>query len=93
VAQVRNINVLNINDLVKALRPILLPGEAITVLIAKEGREKNQGIAYMDDGTMVVVEDAMKLVGSELDVTVTSILQTSSGRMIFAKINYDRETV
>ncbi len=93
VAQVRNINVLNINDLVKALRPILLPGEAITVLIAKEGREKNQGIAYMDDGTMVVVEDAMKLVGSELDVTVTSVLQTSSGRMIFAKINYDRETV
>ncbi len=91
VAQVRNIKVLNINDLVKALRPILLPGEIITVLIAKEGREKNQGIAYMDDGTMVVVEDAMKLVGSELNVVVTSVLQTSSGRMIFARINYDKE--
>ncbi len=93
VAQVRNINVLNINDLVKALRPILLPGEIMTVFIAKEGREKNQGIAYMDDGTMVVVEDAMKLVGSELNVMVTSVLQTSSGRMIFAKINYDKEQV
>jgi uncharacterized protein YacL len=91
VAQVRNINVLNINDLVRALRPILLPGEIMTVLIAKEGREKNQGIAYMDDGTMVVVEDAIKLVGSELNVVVTSVLQTSSGRMIFARINYDKE--
>ncbi len=91
VAQVRNIDVLNINDLVKALRPILLPGEIMTVLIAKEGREKNQGIAYMDDGTMVVVEDAIKLVGSELNVVVTSVLQTSSGRMIFARINYDKE--
>ena len=91
VAQVRNIKVLNINDLVKALRPILLPGENMTVLIAKEGREKNQGIAYMDDGTMVVVEDAMKLVGSELDVVVTSVLQTSSGRMIFTKINSEKE--
>jgi len=91
VAQVRNIKVLNINDLVKALRPILLPGEIMTVQIAKEGREKNQGIAYMDDGTMVVVEDAMKLVGSELNVVVTSVLQTSSGRMIFARINYDKE--
>ena len=91
VAQVRNIRVLNINDLVKALRPILLPGENMTVLIAKEGREKNQGIAYMDDGTMVVVEDAMKLVGSELDVVVTSVLQTSSGRMIFTKINSEKE--
>ncbi|MHB1661738.1 MAG: PIN domain-containing protein [bacterium] len=91
VAQVRNINVLNINDLVKALRPILLPGEIMTVLIAKEGREKNQGIAYMDDGTMIVVEDAIKLVGSELNVAVTSVLQTSSGRMIFARINHDKE--
>ncbi|MHB8232501.1 MAG: PIN domain-containing protein [bacterium] len=91
VAQVRNISVLNINDLVKALRPIFLPGEIMTVLITKEGREKNQGIAYMDDGTMVVVEDAIKLVGVELNVTVTSVLQTSSGRMIFAKLNYDKE--
>ena len=91
VAQVRNISVLNINDLVKALRPILLPGEIMTLLITKEGREKNQGIAYMDDGTMVVVEDAIKLVGSELNVVVTSVLQTSSGRMIFARINYDKE--
>ena len=91
VAQVRNIKVLNINDLVKALRPILLPGETMTVLITKEGREKNQGIAYMDDGTMVVVEDAMKLVGSELEVIVTSVFQTSSGRMIFAKINSEKE--
>ncbi len=91
VAQVRNIRVLNINDLVKALRPILLPGETMTVLITKEGREKNQGIAYMDDGTMVVVEDAMKLVGSELEVVVTSVLQTSSGRMIFTKINSEKE--
>jgi uncharacterized protein YacL len=91
VAQVRNISVLNINDLVRALRPILLPGEVMSVSIAKEGREKNQGIAYMDDGTMVVVEDAMKLVGAELNVAVTSVLQTSSGRMIFARINHDKE--
>ncbi len=91
VAQVRNIKVLNINDLVKALRPILLPGETMTVLIAKEGREKNQGIAYMEDGTMVIVEDAMKLVGSELEVIVTSVFQTSSGRMIFTKINSEKE--
>lgn len=87
VAQVRNISVLNINDLVKALRPILLPGEIMTVLITKEGREKNQGIAYMSDGTMIVVEDAINFVGSELNVVVTSVLQTSSGRMIFARIN------
>lgn len=93
VAQVQNIRVLNINDLAKALRPILLPGENMNVLIAKEGREKNQGIGYMDDGTMIVVEDAIKLVGSELEVIVTSVLQTSSGRMIFAKINYDKEQV
>ncbi len=93
VAQVQNIQVLNINDLAKALRPILLPGETMNILIAKEGREKNQGIGYMDDGTMIVVEDAMRLVGTELEVMVTSILQTSSGRMIFAKINYDRERV
>ncbi len=93
VALVQNIQVLNINELAKALRPILLPGETMHVLITKEGREKNQGIAYMDDGTMVVVEDAIKLVGSELDVIVTSVLQTSSGRMIFAKINYEKEQV
>lgn len=91
VAQVRNISVLNINDMAKALRPIFLPGETMSVVIAKEGREKSQGIAYMDDGTMVVVEDAIKLVGSELEVVVTSILQTSSGRMIFARINGEKE--
>ncbi len=91
VAQVQNIQVLNINDLAKALRPILLPGETMNILIAKEGREKNQGIGYMDDGTMIVVEDAMRLVGTELEVVVTSILQTSSGRMIFARINHEHE--
>ncbi len=90
VAQVQNIKVLNINDMGKALRPVILPGERMMVSIAKEGREKSQGIGYMEDGTMVVVEDAMKLIGSELDVIVTSILQTSSGRMIFARINYDK---
>lgn len=91
VAQVRNINVLNINDLVKSLRPILLPGETLNVAIIKEGRERSQGIGYLEDGTMVVVEDAIKLVGSRLEVLVTSVLQTSSGRMIFAKVNNDIE--
>jgi uncharacterized protein YacL len=82
----RQVQVLNINDLANALRTIVLPGEVLNVTIIKVGREAGQGIAYLDDGTMIVVEGANRLVGKNLDVEVTTSLQTSAGRMIFAKI-------
>ena len=84
IAELQGIKVLNINDLANALRPIFLPGEEMKVRIAKEGKEYNQGVAYLDDGTMVVVDNARHLIGQEIDVVVTSVLQTSAGRMVFA---------
>lgn len=87
VAQLEGIIVLNINELSNAVKPILIPGEFLNLKIIKEGKEHNQGIAYLDDGTMVVVEDAKDKINKILDVVVTSILQTNAGRMIFAKIN------
>ncbi len=85
VAKVQGVRVLNINELATALKPAVLPGEEMTVAVMKEGKEPHQGVAYLDDGTMVVVENARRLVGQQLDVVVTSVLQTAAGRMIFAK--------
>ncbi|HTL89064.1 MAG TPA: PIN/TRAM domain-containing protein [Leptolyngbya sp.] len=86
VATVQKVPVLNVNDLTQAIRPSYLPGDSIDLKILREGKEPTQGIGYLDDGTMVVVEDGRGHVGGELQVTVTSSLQTSAGRMIFAKL-------
>ena len=86
VAQLQGVPVLNINELANSLKPIVLPGETMKVFILKEGKEFNQGIAYLDDGTMVVVEEGRRLVGKKVEAMVTSVLQTSAGRMIFTKL-------
>jgi uncharacterized protein YacL len=86
VAEVHSIQVLNINQLANALKPIVLPGENIRVQIMKEGKEHSQGVAYLDDGTMVVIDNGRRYMGRNVDVTVTSVLQTTAGRMIFATI-------
>jgi uncharacterized protein YacL len=93
VAELQGVSVLNINELANALKPVVLPGETIKVFILKEGKEYNQGVAYLDDGTMVVIENARRLIGKNAEVTVTSVLQTTAGRMIFTKLKeeYDRE--
>ena len=85
VSQLRGVSVLNINELANALKPVVLPGEPLHVHIVKEGKEANQGVAYLDDGTMVVVEHGKRLIGQTVDVTVTTIYQTAAGRMIFAR--------
>jgi len=85
IAQLRGVKVLNINELASSLRPVVLPGETMKVFILKEGKEYNQGVAYLDDGTMVVVDNARKLIGRNIDVVVTSVLQTTVGKMIFGK--------
>jgi hypothetical protein len=77
--------VLNINELANSLKPIVLPGEVMRVFILKEGKEYNQGVAYLDDGTMVVVDNARKMIGKTIDISVTSVLQTTAGKMIFGK--------
>ena len=87
VAKLKGIKVLNINDLANSVKPIALPGEEMDVLIVKEGKENGQGVAFLDDGTMVVVESGRKYVGEQIPVQVTSVLQTSSGRLVFAKLN------
>lgn len=86
VAQLRGVQVLNINELANALKPVVLPGEAMRVFILKEGKEYNQGVAYLDDGTMVVVDNARKLIGRNADIAVTSVLQTTAGKMIFGRL-------
>jgi len=91
VAELQGVSVLNINELANSLKPVVLPGEAMKVFILKEGKEYNQGVAYLDDGTMVVVENARRLIGKNSDVTVTSVLQTTAGRMIFSKLKEDYE--
>jgi uncharacterized protein YacL len=88
VAQLRTVDVININDLANSLKPVVLPGEGMEVKIIKPGEEAMQGIGYLDDGTMVVVEDARDKIGEVISIAVTSSLQTSAGRMIFGK--YDR---
>jgi uncharacterized protein YacL len=85
VAQVRGVEVLNINELANGLKPLVLPGEVMRVFILKEGKEPSQGVAYLDDGTMVVVDNARKLISKTVDVTVTSVLQTTAGKMIFGR--------
>jgi uncharacterized protein YacL len=85
VAQLRGVEVLNINELANALKPVVLPGELMSVFILKEGKEYNQGVAYLDDGTMVVVDNARARIGRNLDIVVTSVLQTTAGRMIFGR--------
>jgi uncharacterized protein YacL len=92
VAQLQGLPVLNINDLANALKPVVLPGEIMRVFILKEGKEYNQGVAYLDDGTMVVVDNAKKMISKTIDVAVTSVLQTTAGKMIFGKYD-DRPRV
>lgn len=91
VAELQGVAVLNINELANSLKPVVLPGETMKVFVLKEGKEYNQGVAYLDDGTMVVVENARKLIGKNADVNVTSVLQTTAGRMIFSKLKEDNE--
>ena len=86
VAHLHRVEVLNINDLANALKPVVLPGEKMMVLILTEGKVFNQGVGYLDDGTMVVVDHARKLIGKSVEITVTSVLQTASGKMIFGKM-------
>lgn len=93
VAELQGVTVLNLNELANALKPVVLPGEKMNIFIAKEGKESNQGVGYLDDGTMVVVDHAKKTINRQVDVIVTSVLQTTAGRMIFAKLkdNSERE--
>ncbi|MFL6466595.1 MAG: PIN/TRAM domain-containing protein [Pyrinomonadaceae bacterium] len=86
VAQLRGVAVLNINELANALKPVVLPGEAMRVFVLKEGKEYNQGVAYLDDGTMVVIDNARRLIGKTADIAVTSVLQTTAGKMIFGRL-------
>ena len=85
VAEIQGVRILNINDLANAVKPAVLPGEEMKVFLAKEGKEQGQAIAYLDDGTMIVVEGGRHSIGHSAIVVVTSVLQTSAGRMIFAK--------
>lgn len=85
VAGVQGVPVLNINELANAIKPVVLPGEDMRLTVVKDGKEAGQGVAYLDDGTMIVVEGGRKFIGEEVSVTVTSVLQTAAGRMIFAK--------
>lgn len=85
VCELQGVSVLNINDLANAVKPVVLPGEEILVQVIKDGKEYGQGVAYLDDGTMIVVEGGRDFIGANLEVLVTSVLQTSAGRMIFAK--------
>ncbi len=87
VAQLHGVQVLNINELANALKPIVLPGETMRVFILKEGKEYNQGVAYLDDGTMVVVDNAKKMISRTIDISVTSVLQTTAGKMIFGRFD------
>jgi uncharacterized protein YacL len=87
VAQLHGVVVLNINELANAMKPIVLPGETMRVFILKEGKEYNQGVAYLDDGTMVVVDNAKKMISKTIDISVTSVLQTTAGKMIFGRFD------
>jgi uncharacterized protein YacL len=93
VAQVEGVFVLNINELAGAVKPVVLPGEELHVTIVRDGKESHQGVGYLDDGTMIVVENARRLIGEDTDVQVTSVLQTVAGRMIFAKLKPKQQQV
>jgi uncharacterized protein YacL len=86
VATVQGFSVLNVNQLANALKPVVLPGEPMRVLILREGKEPNQGVAYLDDGTMVVVDGARRLINKSVDIVVTSVHQTTAGKMIFGRL-------
>jgi uncharacterized protein YacL len=85
LAQLQGVEVLNVNELANSLKPVVLPGETMKVFILKEGKEYNQGVAYLDDGTMVVVDNARKMIGKTIETSVTSVLQTTAGKMIFGR--------
>jgi uncharacterized protein YacL len=89
VAELQGVHVLNINELANAVKPVVLPGEDMRILVIQEGKEIGQGVGYLDDGTMVVIENGRKYIGEEIDVTVTRVLQTVAGRMIFAHPKVD----
>ena len=91
VAELQGVTVLNLNELANAIKPVVLPGEGMNIFIAKEGKESNQGVGYLDDGTMVVVDNARKSINRQINVIVTSVLQTTAGRMIFAKRKDDSD--
>jgi uncharacterized protein YacL len=93
VAQLRGVQVLNINELANALKPVVLPGEIMKVFVLKEGKEYNQGVAYLDDGTMVVIDNARRLIGKNIDISVTSVLQTTAGKMIFGRYSEDGRSI
>ncbi|HHU92511.1 MAG TPA: TRAM domain-containing protein, partial [Halanaerobiaceae bacterium] len=93
VAELHGVRVLNINELANAVKPIVLPGEEMNVKVIKEGKEDGQGVAYLDDGTMIVVDDGINFMNQRVSVLVTSILQTAAGRMIFAKPNAKKQIV
>jgi uncharacterized protein YacL len=86
IAELQDVRVLNINEFANALKPVMIPGEAMSVKVVKEGKEKTQGVAYLEDGTMIVVENGRRSVGLTVDIVVTSVLQTATGKMIFAKL-------
>jgi uncharacterized protein YacL len=92
VAHLHRVEVLNVNDLANALKPVVLPGEKMNILILKEGKEYNQGVGYLDDGTMVVVDHARRMIGRSVEITVTSVLQTASGKMIFGRLDEGART-
>jgi uncharacterized protein YacL len=87
VASVQGLEILNVNQLANALKPVVLPGEVMRVFILREGKEYNQGVAYLDDGTMVVVDGARKMINKTIDITVTSVHQTTAGKMIFGRLD------
>lgn len=91
IAEIQGVKILNINDLSNSIKPIFLPGERINVKIMKEGKEKDQGVAYLTDGTMIVVDNSRRMMGKRIDVTVTNVLQTDAGRMIFARFENRHE--
>ena len=85
VARIHNVPVINLNDIANALKPVFLPGESVQVKIVKPGEESTQGVGYLDDGTMIVVEGGREYIGRMVDIDVTSVLQTSAGRMVFGR--------
>jgi len=91
VASLQGIEILNVNQLANALKPVVLPGEIMRVFILREGKEYNQGVAYLDDGTMVVVDGARRMINKTIDITVTSVHQTTAGKMIFGRLD-ERES-
>jgi hypothetical protein len=87
VASLQGIEILNVNQLANSLKPVVLPGETMRVFILREGKEYNQGVAYLDDGTMVVVDGARRMINKTIDITVTSVHQTTAGKMIFGRLD------